>query len=498
MRKIFSGVGLALHVPAFMALFSIIISLFFQESSGTEAFLITGILSLFIGQLLYRLSPANFSTKPIFTLNEIMLVATLGWLAAVLMAAIPYFYIAHRMPESLVMKHQIFQFQEAINPLFEALSGYTSSGLTMTISESSLPYSLQWWRTFQQWIGGIGIIVFISSFLPGISSISRHYSEEQEEASVLPEVAIDWTKIWWIYLLLTFICIVIYWVQGVELWEAITHGMSGICTGGFTITDNSLNHYGSLLKASSIFIMILGSLNFNMYHILFTQGKWKAFLKNQQHILFFALLVSGIFLLYYEHNVYGFQQSQWIDLAFQMTSALGTCGFQTVELQEWSRTALMILTIAMLVGGPSTSTTGGLKLFRLLLVIKGSFFNATRWGYKASKQEENPVYQAALKKEKPLQLHRTLSTFLFIWIIFYVLVVYILLHNVPPEYTFMEVAFECASALGTTGLSVNITSYELNTLAKLDIMAAMLVGRLELIPLALIFSAILRRYYKFQ
>lgn len=498
MRKILSGVGLVLHVPACMALISIAISLFFQEPQGTEAFLLTGLLSTLFGQVLYRLHPSSLRKEKAFNLNEIMLVATFGWLAAVLMAAIPYFYMAHRMPEDLVMKHQIFNFQVAINPLFEALSGYTSSGLTVTISESSLPFSLQWWRTFQQWIGGIGIIVFISSFFPGISSISHHYPDEQEEASVLPEVAIDWTRMWWIYLLFTFICIAIYKVQGLAWWEAINHGMSGICTGGFSITDDSLMSYNSTLKASSIFIMILGSLNFNMYHLLLTQRKWKTFLKNQQHILFFALLVAGIFLLYHENNVYEFHQSSGVDLIFQMTSALGTCGFQTVELQEWSSTALMVMTIAMLIGGPSTSTTGGLKLFRLLLVVKGSFFNATQWAFKSSNQEENQVYQAAIKKEKPLQLYRTLSTFLFIWIIFYVLVVYILLHNVPEQYTFMEVAFECASALGTTGLSTNITSHELNTLAKLDIMAAMLVGRLELIPLALIFSALMRRYYKQQ
>lgn len=179
-----------------------------------------------------------------------------------------------------------------------------------------------------------------------------------------------------------------------------------------------------------------------------------------------------------------------------MTSALGTCGFQSADLQHWGSTALMVLTIAMLIGGPSTSTTVGLKLFRLLMVFKGSFFNATQWAYKSDVKEENPVYETALKKEKPFHLFRILSTFLFIWIIFYVLVVYILLHNVPEQYSFMEVDFECASAFGTTGLSVNITSHELNIIAKLDIMAAMLVGRLELIPLALLFSEILRSYHR--
>lgn len=224
-----------------------------------------------------------------------MAIATIGWLAAVLMAAIPYYYLAHHMPAELVMDHQIFNFKDPVNALFKALSGYTSSGLTVTISESSLPYSLQWWRSFQQWIGDVGIIVFISSFIPGISSVSKYYQDEEEEGSVLPEVAIDWTRIWWIYLLFTFVAIALYRLQGVDLWEAINHGMTGISTGGFSITDDSLKSYSSALKASSVFIMVLGSLNFSMYHLLLTQGNWKKFLKNQQHVLFFALLVSGIF-----------------------------------------------------------------------------------------------------------------------------------------------------------------------------------------------------------
>lgn len=497
MRKILSGVGLVLHIPGIMALLSTIISLIFQETYASEAYLLTGVLSILCGQFLYRLYPGSFRKEgQVFKLNEIMAIATIGWLAAVLMAAIPYYYMAHRMPAELVMDHQIFNFKDPVNALFEALSGYTSSGLTVTISESSLPYSLQWWRSFQQWIGGVGIIVFISSFIPGISSVSKYYQDEEEEGSVLPEVAIDWTRIWWIYLLFTFVAIALYRLQGVDLWEAINHGMTGISTGGFSITDDSLKSYSSALKASSVFIMVLGSLNFSMYHLLLTQGNWKKFLKNQQHVLFFALLVSGIFLLYYENNIFDDQQSSWLDLIFQMTSALGTCGFQSADLQHWGSTALMVLTIAMLIGGPSTSTTGGLKLFRLLMVFKGSFFNATQWAYKSDVKEENPVYETALKKEKPFHLFRTLSTFLFIWIIFYVLVVYILLHNVPEQYSFMEVAFECASAFGTTGLSVNITSHELNIIAKLDIMAAMLVGRLELIPLALLFSEILRSYHR--
>ena len=302
MGKIFSGLGLILHVPGLMALLSIVISLIFQESFGTEAFLLTGLISLVVGQVLYRLFPFQQKEKVQYTVYEIMVLATIGWIGAVVLAAIPYFYIAHQVPELLVQEFRIYNFKEVLNALFESLSGYTSSGLTVTIAESELPHSLQWWRSFQQWVGGIGIVIFISSFISGIQPVSSHYQKMKDEINVLPEVAIDWKKIWWIYLLFTLLGILLYWIQGLPLWEAINHGMTAICTGGFSITDNSLRDYSSTLKATSIFMMVLGSLNFNLYHILLTQGKWKRFLKSQQHILFFALLAGGFFLLLAESN----------------------------------------------------------------------------------------------------------------------------------------------------------------------------------------------------
>ena len=493
MRKILSGVGLILHVPGLMALLSIAVSLFFGETVGAKAFLLTALLSLALGQVLYRLHTGPGREQEVYSLFGIMTVASLGWLAASLFAAIPYFYIAHQLPEQLVQQHQLFNFQHVLNALFEATSGYTSSGLTVTISESSLPASLQWWRSFQQWIGGVGIIVFISSFIPGLSSVSEFYSKDDKDAAVLPEVAIDWTRIWWIYILFTLLAIGAYLLQGLPPWEAINHGMTGISTGGFSITDDSLKSYSAGLRITTIVIMIVGSLNFECYYLLLTKGRWKDFFWFRQHILFFSFLFFLIFLVYYETNLYYDLDSRWVDIIFQSVSALGTCGFQSVDLQPWHSSALLLLTLAMLVGGPSTSTTGGLKQFRLFYLLKGNFFNFLQWTFKGGTPKRNRQIDLIRKREKPLHLYRNINTFFLVWILSYLVIVYILAHNVPTEYTFIEVAFECASAIGTTGLSVGITSPELNSIAKIDLMFAMFIGRLELIPLAIFFSLFLKK-----
>ena len=158
----------------------------------------------------------------------------------------------------------------------------------------------------------------------------------------------------------------------------------------------------------------------------------------------------------------------------------------------------MVLTLAMLIGGPSTSTTGGLKLHRFLIIVKATLLSAMNWFYQTDKAKEESFYKELHKKQLPSRLYRNTVGFVFIWIALYLFIFYILLHFVPEKYGPMEVAFECASAMGTTGLSVGIVGHEMHTVAKLDIMVAMLIGRLELIPVALLFTAAVRKYFELK
>jgi len=295
MRKIGVGIGLMLHVPGVMALLSIPIALFFNETFAVKAFAWTGAGCLLLAQGLFHLSK-NRSEE--FSLTEMMWIASLGWLLASSFAALPFYLIAISLPAPQLATYQMEPFTEWINAHFEGLSGITSTGLTVSISESNLPFSMQWWRTFLQWVGAIGIIVFVSTFYKSFRTVSDHYSQGEEKEEILPDVEVRWYKIWWIYLLLTAFSIILLLVQKVPWWEAVNHGMTAIATGGFTVLDDSVELYDSRLKLSLIFIMVLGALNFNLYHLLFLKGKWKRFLGDQQHIFFVCFMISGsVFLL---------------------------------------------------------------------------------------------------------------------------------------------------------------------------------------------------------
>jgi trk system potassium uptake protein TrkH len=488
MQKILSGVGQMLHVPGIMALLSLPLALVSGEDEGAWAFGLTAVASLVPGQILFRMYRNKQDT---FGIMQIMLVATLGWTAVSLLGAIPFYFYAFQLSPSQISEHALSPFLSFYNSFFESLSGYTSTGLTMTIAESKLPQSLQWWRTFTQWIGGIGIIVFISAFHPGLLAVSSHYQKGSEEES-MPTVSLNWRKIWWIYIILTLIGILALWLQRLPLWEAINHGMTGISTGGFTINDRSLVSYSVPHKLTVIAIMIIGSLNFNLYHYLFTRGDWRRFITNQQHIMFFALLVLGSLVLYYENVIWFGYDTSWVDTFFQLVSGLGTCGFQTVELNSWSSTSLIFLGLLMLIGGPTASTTGGIKIFRFMLFLKGNIYNSMFWIY-----HQEPKFRFRFKgkshsHDEALKLYRTTGTFIFFWVTFYSLMTYVLIHNVPDTFSLGEIAFESASAMGSVGLSVGITGHELNWIAKTDLMLSMLVGRMELIPLIIIVSSLIK------
>ena len=220
--------------------------------------------------------------------------------------------------------------------------------------------------------------------------------------------------------------------------------------------------------------------------------KIKRFVRNQQHVLFFALLVAGTFLLFYENNVWADGTASWTDLTFQLTTALGTCGFSTVAVEEWSVPALLVLTAAMLIGGATASTTGGVKLFRIILLVRGNIYGLLSWVTDFDRELNLRFNHRVFSHEESLRLYRRMGVFFFFWTGMLVLTTVVLVHEAPPHYSLAEVLFEAASALGTVGLSVGITGHELSALAKLDLMLAMLVGRLEWMPLVVLLTRVIR------
>jgi len=191
--------------------------------------------------------------------------AALGWIFISLIGSIPFIMIGFNKNDPLVT-------MDFLSAFFESMSGWTGTGLTMVDRESLLPYTLQFWRSIIQWIGGVGVIVLTLSILarPGTGSFVLYRSEGRERKTH-PSIVSTVRTIWWIFLLYTIIGVIALAIigsitsNGMGLWESLNHAMTGIATGGFSVADDSIVGFGTISQIAIVFLMILGGIAF-AYH----------------------------------------------------------------------------------------------------------------------------------------------------------------------------------------------------------------------------------------
>ncbi|MGB3193440.1 MAG: TrkH family potassium uptake protein [Limnoraphis sp.] len=483
-QTVIRNTGLLLHIPGVMALLSLPICLIFQEFYCILPFLITAIISVGFGQLFYRL----FRKKADTHLREAMLTVALSWGLIPIIGAIPFLLTVSQSPPDISLT--VLGFNNPWNAFFEAFSGFTSTGLSMAVSPSQLPHSLQWWRSFMEWIGGVGVIVLILSILEPSLSNYKLYSAEGRNTNLADSVTDTVRWIWKIYLLYTIASILLLRVAGMPWWDAINHGMTGISTGGFSIKDNSIGSYNPIIQIAIILIMTAGAISFYIHSKLIKKRRISVLWSDSQHRLFWSILFLGILVLAWANRQ--FEGSALIlDTIFQWVSALGTCGFNTVKIQDWSASAKLILSVGLFTGAAAGSTAGGLKLSRVVSLGKGII-----WRVKHILKQPDGVLHYKIDNQKlteeeannRVQGAAVLAVF---WISLIVLGTIILVNFAKPIYTLSDVIFEVTSALGGVGLSTGITDPLLHWAGKLVLMMFMWMGRLEVIPVVILLTSLL-------
>ncbi|MEO0841782.1 MAG: TrkH family potassium uptake protein [Cyanobacteria bacterium J06643_5] len=485
-KTILRDIGLFLHVPGIMALLSIPICLVWGEYYAILPFLICGIAPLIIGQLLFRLFSKGAEESKI---RHAMITVALCWLIVPIFGAIPIFMIASNLSASPETSQTMLNFQNPWNALFEAFSGFTSTGLSVAVRASQLPYSLQWWRSFMEWIGGVGVIVLIISLLEPTTDAYQLYSSEGRDKRIASSVQATARRIWWIYLIYTIGSIFIFRIAGMPWWEALNHGMAGMSTGGFSVKDDSIGSYSSIIKMAVIPTMIIGAISFPVHHKLLTKGRLSALWSDNQHQALWFLLASGIGFLALINYSY-LDSRLWLDTVFQWASALGTCGFNSTKIGEWNDSAKLLLTLAMIVGGTAGSTVGGFKLNRLVCLCKGAVWRLRRITLTSNQEISYKLDGKFVNETESYRRIEAAAILGFLWIVVLTIGVFILLQLNLPDYSLSDVLFEAASALGSVGLSVGVTSPELHWLGKLVLIVFMWMGRLEIIPVLILFTEV--------
>ena len=452
---IMQGLGIVLLTP-------ILVALIYGEYIKVSAFLIPCFISFLLGTAFTK-KFANYSK---LRLKHGMLISSFAWLWASLIGA------------SIMALSLDIHFVDA---LFENMSAWTGSGMTFFVNVEILPRSILFLRSLEQWIGGLGIvIIFIGILIRSGTAASRLYKSEAREEKIKPNIANTLRKALEIYLIYTAAGIILFILAGLPIFDAVNLTFTSISTGGMSIKNANVGFYqNSLVYIITMALMILGATSFSIhYKIVKTKGK--SVLKDVQfQLLIFLIAIASIFILVTNKMVP-------IEELFTIVSAITTTGANVVppyELASWGGSSLIVLMVLMLIGGSSGSTSGGLKLIRIITVLKGMNLTVTNLV-----SPEGRVVSTRIGGKK-INEREIKEASAYIVIFFMFLVVGWIMMTIYGYDPFTAL-FDVISLQSNNGLSTGIVFGGLPIPLKLTLIFLMWIGRLEIIPVLVVFRTI--------
>ncbi len=375
------------------------------------------------------------------------------WLLCAGISALPFLFV-----------QRTADFPDFSSAYFEAMSGYTSAGLTMVSDSSQLPGSIQLYRSVLQWVGGLGFALFAMMAINRADPI-----DSMLEASGLGKSdKLDGQRLIKAYLY-TYLVLTIFIFTGlvlcsIPLWEALNHSLTMASTGGFTITANSLTSYSGHTLIFVSFCLLLSALPFPVMYLV-SHGKWRIARNNTQMKVFalWVLLALGLGMV---------ATTSFSSKLFNIVSAATTAGFAVGSPASIHPAITTLLVVLMIVGGASASTAGGIKINRFVWLLKG---------VKAYLQNKQPQYyfnKELVENSKAYKSMRIAGLYLLCSLSIRLLgAVAILL--LEPMAKSSDVLFDTASAITTTGLSSGFTGSGIHWGSKWILSILMWVGRLE-------------------
>jgi len=372
----------------------------------------------------------------------------------------------------------------------------------MYLNLNAAAYTMDFWRGFMQWLGGVGIIVMALTILssPNIN-IMRLYAAEGRDERILPSIRHTTRAILYVYVLYTALGIILFKLAGMPLFDSVFYTFSALSTGGFAMQNASLAFYHSIwIEIVAMIIMIIGATNFALHYTIlpapFGRGKWNEYFKDIETKVSWPLLIIGTILVavflfntpYYGHN---FLLSLRLSV-FQVISALTTTGLQTSSgpqiTNQYAGMGIFVLTLLMIIGAGSCSTGGGIKWIRIGTMVKEVWWEIKSYLLPKSAKISKKIHHIQnITVDKDIS--RLTGLFVFIFISVYIVSVIITLfyyQNVS------QVLFEVASAISNVGLTTSLITATSPPVIKVLFIFDMWIGRLEIWPILIFLAIILR------
>ena len=474
-RMIINTIGRVLAVETVLLLPLLTSVLYRDGSAGAflAAIIITAAAS--IAALLVKVQNRVIYAK------EGFIVVAFSWILVSVFGAIP-FVVSGAIPSY-------------IDSLFETISGFTTTGASILTEIESLPKGILFWRSFTHWIGGMGVLVFVLAIVPLAGDRSIHVMRAEVPGptmeKLVPRLKGTAKMLYGIYIFLTFLEVIFLVAGRMPLFDSLVHAFGTAGTGGFSIMNASIGAYGSpyFEYVVGIFMMLFG-VNFAVYFLLLAR-EFKLVIKNEELFWYLSIiLLSTLAITVSIMPQYGGFGESFRMAFFQVSSIMTTTGYATADYCRWPAIAQMILLILMLVGACAGSTGGGLKVSRLIILVKKVKRDINKLIH--------PRLVGAIKMDGKTMRQDTVDN-VSLFFISYMLIIFVIslivsLDGFDFTTTFSSVVAcmgNIGPGLGMVGPSGNFSAF--SGASKITLSLAMLFGRLEIFPLLLAMSPSLDR-----
>jgi len=449
--KILMGSSLIYLLPL------LVLPFYIEESVYAAGFIISAAAAFITG---FLMSTQGDGKNEVTTIKEGSVIVLLTWILTVIISALPFM-----ISGGMSFTHSVF----------EAVSGWTTTGLSV-VEVQKAPRIMLLWRSTMQFFGGAGLAVVMLAAIIGPHGFGLFSAEGRED--IIPNVVKSAKLMMIIYTGYFVVGAALYIEAGMTAFEAINHSAAAISTGGFSTRVGSIGEYDSVrIEIITMLLMLLGSINFGTHYMLMKGEARRFFRLGEIRISAFllAVFIPLVFIFSASKLYETFGKAARVSF-FELVSALTTTGYSTVSYSGWDDFGMLVLVLLMIIGGGTCSTAGGLKQYRVLLLVKTLYWNMTR--FFAPKNAVRLEYIERAEGPYEISSEHIINTacFTVMYIILYFAGVAVLTIN---GYSLRDSMFEFASAMSTVGLSIGITSPSAPALVLWTESAGMFLGRLE-------------------
>lgn len=469
-KMVTKTVGRLLKAEALLMLLPLFVSIYYKENNLYVYGIVIGLI-LLVGTIMTIPKP---ETKVIYA-REGFVIVSLSWILMSFFGALP-FVISGAIPSF-------------VDALFETVSGFTTTGASILSDIEALPKSILFWRSFTHWIGGMGVIVFVLAILPKREMQSMHILRAEVPGPTVGKLVSKTTVtariLYIIYTVLTIAEIISLLCCKMPLFDSVTTAFATAGTGGFSVKNTSIAAYNNVgaEMVISLFMLLFG-INFNLFY-LFLIKQFKRVFKSEELWTYLGVIVISILLISY--NIYPLVENFGTALrqaGFQVISIITTTGFVTADFAQWPMFSQMILFILMFIGACAGSTGGGLKVGRIIIMVKAA--------WRELRRAINPKRVKAIKLDNAVIEKDVVITTSSYFVIYMLIIGFSSLLISVDNFDFtttITAVVTCINNVGPGFSSVGpIENFaDLSDFSKIVLATNMLIGRLEIFPIMILF-----------